>query len=581
MANAIKIKMSGTQNSVPDFADFEIGELAYNYYDGRLFGRTFDGVTEAIVAIGEQEHGFLPGLTDDDHTQYALLAGRAGGQTLIGGTASGDNLTLQSTSNATKGKIYLGSNSYYDEANSRLNINSAQGLGVFGATENSTTLAKSTAIFERTVAINSFSGNTAVGAYPYAFALQNQDVSQTDNLVAFGFDVLTGAAISNGAIVAQSISPGNLKFDFYTETGNTEVKRFTMSSVNESYMSLNVGSGITNAARLHVKGAGATSATSALKVDNSSNNTKFNVRDDGFIAHNMHAIAQVGLLQSDTANGAWFDDALSKPTWRLSYNGTSVIDFCMGTAYDAIITNPYNFGSPGGMYIGAATTKATQQLYFRKNGGSSSFINGDVSIGNFVPTSKLHVRGADATSATYALKLDNSAGTSLLSVRNDGLVDIASDLTFTGSGTGLPYGGIYAANNTTNTTLNSASKTQILIFDTNGVSNLITPDHTNDHITITTAGVYQLSLYTSVSNQAGSAHKISVSVWKNNGATELTNTHVHRTLASGTDTGSIGITAHVTLTVGDTIEVWANTDRALDSDILFEDINMNLTMIGG
>lgn len=44
-------------------------------------------------------------LAADDHTQYALLAGRAGGQTLIGGTAASQNLTLQSTSNATRGYV--------------------------------------------------------------------------------------------------------------------------------------------------------------------------------------------------------------------------------------------------------------------------------------------------------------------------------------------------------------------------------------------------------------------------------------------------------------------------------------------
>jgi hypothetical protein len=60
----------------------------------------------------------------DDHTQYALLAGRAGGQTLIGGTAAGENLTLQSTAHATKGKILFGT-SAYDEVNNRLGIGTA------------------------------------------------------------------------------------------------------------------------------------------------------------------------------------------------------------------------------------------------------------------------------------------------------------------------------------------------------------------------------------------------------------------------------------------------------------------------
>ena len=60
------------------------------------------------------DHGTLTGLTDDDHSQYALLAGRAGGQTQIGGTASGESLTLQSTSNATRGGVKLASSDWLD-----------------------------------------------------------------------------------------------------------------------------------------------------------------------------------------------------------------------------------------------------------------------------------------------------------------------------------------------------------------------------------------------------------------------------------------------------------------------------------
>jgi hypothetical protein len=38
-------------------------------------------------------------------TVFALLAGRSTGQTLIGGTGSGENLTLQSTAHATRGVV--------------------------------------------------------------------------------------------------------------------------------------------------------------------------------------------------------------------------------------------------------------------------------------------------------------------------------------------------------------------------------------------------------------------------------------------------------------------------------------------
>jgi hypothetical protein len=62
-----------------------------------------------------------------DESLYALLAGRSGGQTLIGGTASGNNLTLQSTSHATKGKVLIGGSTTLvaDEANTRVGIGTA------------------------------------------------------------------------------------------------------------------------------------------------------------------------------------------------------------------------------------------------------------------------------------------------------------------------------------------------------------------------------------------------------------------------------------------------------------------------
>jgi len=41
----------------------------------------------------------------DDHERYAQLAGRTSGQTLKGGVQSGANLTLQSTSHATRGNV--------------------------------------------------------------------------------------------------------------------------------------------------------------------------------------------------------------------------------------------------------------------------------------------------------------------------------------------------------------------------------------------------------------------------------------------------------------------------------------------
>lgn len=79
------------------------------------------GIKWAAPTTGVTDHGALTGLSDDDHTQYALLAGRSGGQTLIGGDTSGDDLTLQSNS-SSDGSIFLGSAqvSAFDESSGAL-----------------------------------------------------------------------------------------------------------------------------------------------------------------------------------------------------------------------------------------------------------------------------------------------------------------------------------------------------------------------------------------------------------------------------------------------------------------------------
>lgn len=85
------------------------------------------GTLTADVIQTAIDHGNLLGLSDDDHTQYALLAGRSGGQVLIGGTGASDTLTLRSTSNATRGKVIFGNagTTAYDEVNERFGIGTA------------------------------------------------------------------------------------------------------------------------------------------------------------------------------------------------------------------------------------------------------------------------------------------------------------------------------------------------------------------------------------------------------------------------------------------------------------------------
>src|SRR3990167_661609 len=156
------------------------------------------GLNERIdnLSSGVTDHGLLTGLTDDDHTQYALLAGRAGGQILIGGIAASENLTLQSTSHATRGKILFGT-SAYDEVNNRLGIGTdspAQSLdiqtGDIYLTSDSNEQLRFRAV-----------GGTFLGAI-----LMNQGVANSLQLFASGDGATPVMTLRSGKVGINSVS---------------------------------------------------------------------------------------------------------------------------------------------------------------------------------------------------------------------------------------------------------------------------------------------------------------------------------------------------------------------------------------
>lgn len=64
--------------------------------------------TKVFVGTAVSDHNSLSNLAVGDvHTQYGYLAGRTGGQILIGGIAASEDLTLESTSHGTKGNIVI------------------------------------------------------------------------------------------------------------------------------------------------------------------------------------------------------------------------------------------------------------------------------------------------------------------------------------------------------------------------------------------------------------------------------------------------------------------------------------------
>ena len=234
---------------------------------------------------------------------------------------------------------------------------------------------------------------------------------------------------------------------------------------------------------------------------------------------------------------------------------------------DPILNANGSIGTAIGFYD-PGITAGTSSLGFLIN--TNSILNASVLIGAVaLPAANLDVRG------------DTRMGDS---TTNYTTVDATGNMVFVGGG-GLPFAEIYCFDGNTTITISGtgiANKVQVTCFDTNGVSNNMTPDHTNDHITVTKAGMYKCSVSTSIDSLTGSTAKFAMGVFKNNGATHFQNLHFHRNLPAGAggNSGSASMTGIIDLAVNDTIEVWAWNETNTQNFVV-DDITMNLIQIGG
>jgi len=195
---------------------------------------------------------FSTGLTRTTNTITANLStGVSGGQSVIGGTASGNNLTLSSTSNATKGKIIFGT-SAYDEVNNRLGI---------GTTVPPTQMA---IVNAGIAALNggSFSDSTLQLRH------NNENIGRA-TAIEFSFGNGNNSYVGS-RIVGETASAGGGNLHFQTGSGSYGTYTTKMIVLKNG----NVGIGQnTPTAYLHLKAGSATAGTAPLKFTAGTNMT--------------------------------------------------------------------------------------------------------------------------------------------------------------------------------------------------------------------------------------------------------------------------------------------------------------------
>lgn len=161
--------------------------------DATYLTQTGNGALSAEQAMGALTTGLVKNATTTGvqsiatgGTDYTAPAGVAGGQSISGGTASAENLSLASTAHATKGNINFGSGGlYYDEANKRLFLPNNSTSLRFGSPASNTWLDTFTGGNDYRFVVN---GNTVMQILPTNITLLNASniVSTSGSRIGLG-----------------------------------------------------------------------------------------------------------------------------------------------------------------------------------------------------------------------------------------------------------------------------------------------------------------------------------------------------------------------------------------------------------
>lgn len=110
MANTVKIKRSGVQGKSPVIGDLELGELAINTFDGKLYLKKDNG-TASIVEIGAGSSG-ISSLNSQTGATQTFAVGTSGSDVAFSSSSNTHTLNVPDASTTARGLVTTGAQSF-------------------------------------------------------------------------------------------------------------------------------------------------------------------------------------------------------------------------------------------------------------------------------------------------------------------------------------------------------------------------------------------------------------------------------------------------------------------------------------
>lgn len=283
-----------------------------------------DGEMKPRVQLSSAPYALNSTLLDGrDESAFSLLAGRSGGQTLIGGTGSGENLTLTSTSHGTKGAVTVSSGSTFGindtTPDARLDVDASANEVALGVSGYSLTGSNASSLLD-------LSGTWNTSGTPSAIKLNITDT--TSNAASTLLSLQTGGG---NRLLAYKDGGLHLYPQSTRQVGLNIAP--TWNNVSETYYGL----------YLDVTDTTSAADSKFLEFRRSGGQRLLVYKDGGILSYPENSRA-IGLdLQ---------------PTWNNA-----------GTTYDALAVNATDTSSAAGSRLLKLQTGSSDRLTLNKDGG--------------------------------------------------------------------------------------------------------------------------------------------------------------------------------------------------------------------